>query len=175
VAILKLLPLALVATIAACYRPDARDCTVSCSGADECIDGQVCGADGWCAAPDVAGTCGDEPGDDAAVADAPVLPDDAALPDAAPPDAAGAELHVVVSGRGKVIIEPLGVECAGMQGAPGDCTFPAAPDLEVTLLPTDTHPQDTFAGWTTANCEASPGACVLTVTAPVTLVGASFE
>ena len=180
-AILKLLPLALVVTLAACYRPDARDCTVSCAGADDCVDGQVCGADGWCAAPGVAGSCGDEPGDDAAVPshDAPESREDAApdaeVPDAAPPDAPGAELRVVVSGRGKVVIEPLGVECEGMTGIPGDCTFPASPGLEVTLLPVDTHPQDTFAGWTTANCQDSPGACVLDVGAPVTLVGASFE
>lgn len=171
-AILKLLPLAIVATLAGCYRPEARDCTVSCAGAGQCLDGQVCGADGWCASPEVAGTC-DERDDDASVHDASLA--DASRADAPPPDAAGAELRVVVSGRGKVIIEPLGEECEGLQGTPGDCTFPAAPGTEVTLLPADTHPQDSFAGWTTANCEGSPGECVVTIIAPVTLVGASFE
>jgi hypothetical protein len=161
-----------LAALAACYRPEARDCTVSCQGADDCLSGQVCGSDGWCAAPDVAGGCGAAL--DAAVPDG-AAPDGETPVDGVPPDAAGAELHVVVSGRGKVVIEPLSVECEGIGGAPGDCTFPAAPGTEVTLLPVDTHPQDTFAGWTTANCESSPGTCVVTVEAPVTLVGAAFE
>ena len=50
------------------------------------------------------------------------------------------------------------LECEGVGGSPGDCTYPSSPGTEVTLLPVDTHPQDTFAGWTTANCEPEPGA-----------------
>jgi hypothetical protein len=172
VALLKAAALVLLAAAAGCYQPSARDCTVSCQGAGDCLGGQVCGADGWCAAPGVAGTCGSIDHDAATGSDAEP---DAVPADAAPPDAASASLHLVVSGRGKVIVEPLGVECVSTNGNPGDCTFPASPGTEVTLLPTDTHPQDTFAAWTTANCEAETGACVITIEAPVTLVGASFQ
>jgi hypothetical protein len=41
----------------ACYDPATVDCTVSCSGEDECATGQTCGSDGFCASPDVAGQC----------------------------------------------------------------------------------------------------------------------
>src|SRR3954465_13952903 len=36
------------AILSGCYEPSVRDCTVSCSGTDECAGGQVCGAQGYC-------------------------------------------------------------------------------------------------------------------------------
>ncbi len=50
----------LVATMvlaAACYDPSLRNCTVTCVAAGDCASGQVCGADGWCAAEAIAGQC----------------------------------------------------------------------------------------------------------------------
>jgi len=41
----------------ACYDPELRDCTVTCHGKHDCAEGQVCGSDGYCAAPDVANKC----------------------------------------------------------------------------------------------------------------------
>jgi hypothetical protein len=174
-ALLSRLALAALAGLAAagCYRPEARDCTVSCSQPGDCLADQVCGDDGWCAAPEVAGRClaSDGPRPDGARPDAP--PVDAPPADAPPIDAAGADLHVVVSGRGKIVVSPLDVECVGTQNMPGDCHFGVAPGSQVTLLPVTTHQNYPFAGWTTPNCEGS-GACELTLEAPVTLVGASF-
>lgn len=46
-----------IALLAACYDPATTDCTVTCSGADDCANGQTCGSDGYCAGPDVAGDC----------------------------------------------------------------------------------------------------------------------
>jgi hypothetical protein len=47
----------LLGCLAGCYDPTTADCTVTCSGSDECASGQTCGSDGYCAAPDVAGGC----------------------------------------------------------------------------------------------------------------------
>ncbi len=99
---------------------------------------------------------------------------DAAPTDAAGPDAGAFTLHVVVQGRGKVVIEPLGVECIGTQGTPGDCVFDAPVNSVQTLLPVQTHSQTQFTGWTTDNCSAEPAACTLTMDQPVVLVGAAF-
>lgn len=155
---------------AGCYQPEVRDCTVSCAAPGDCASGQVC-ADGWCTAPANAGTCGAPPIDaEPQGSDAP----DGVPPDAEPPDAAAAVLHVVVQGRGKVVIDPLGVECVGAQGTPGDCTFPVTPGSMQTLLPLQTHPQSPFAAWTTDNCSAQAEACVLTMEPPGVLVGARF-
>jgi len=43
--------------LAACYDPVLRDCTIACASGDACAPGQVCGDDGFCAAPAVAGHC----------------------------------------------------------------------------------------------------------------------
>jgi len=53
----------LIALVASCYSPDVRDCTVTCSDNADCADGQRCGSDHLCAAPDHAGRCGDAPAD----------------------------------------------------------------------------------------------------------------
>jgi hypothetical protein len=154
--------------LAACYRPDTRSCTVTCADPGDCAGGQTC-SDGWCVAPEAAGTC-------AAPADAdPGRPDGPPGAIDAGADAAPATLHVVVQGRGKVVVDPLGVECLGTQGTPGDCLFPVGAGTTQTLLPVETNPNSPFVGWTTANCLAEPGACTLDMDGDVVLVGASFE
>jgi hypothetical protein len=54
---LSLLGLASLA-LGACYAPELRDCTVTCTESTDCADDQVCDGDGFCAAPEIAGTCG---------------------------------------------------------------------------------------------------------------------
>jgi len=49
------------ALLAGCYAPELRDCTVACSDSTDCAGDQVCGGDGYCAAPDLAGMCNGEP------------------------------------------------------------------------------------------------------------------
>jgi hypothetical protein len=46
-----------VGIVTGCYDPAVRDCTIACTAGDRCGPGQVCGSDGWCAAPAVAGRC----------------------------------------------------------------------------------------------------------------------
>jgi len=154
--------------VAGCYGPEVRDCTVSCASASDCATGQTCGEDGWCAAPDVAGSC-------AARTDAPdARPVDAAI-DGAASDAGVAQLHVIVAGRGKVVVDPLGVECIGYAGVPGDCLFDVSPGATEMLLPVETTPSSAFAGWTTDNCAEAASSCTVTMEPPVTLVGARFN
>lgn len=162
------LALAAVAGLAACYQPTLRDCSVSCTSASDCAGDQVCGADGWCAAPAVAGHCDqavDASGGDGAV-DAPL---DAATDTAI--DAAAA-LRVVISGRGSVVLDLPGAECVG---PPGDCTFGVMPGAMVTLTAVPDSPGHPFAGWTTPNCTAAVLSCTVTIDAAVVLVGAQFD
>ena len=175
---------AAVALAAGCYDPALRDCTVTCAGAGDCASGQVCGADHFCAAPSVAGTCGKpdaRAGEDAPRADAPLIdastePDARydAMPhiDAPPPDAPGALLHIVITGKGKVIDTTGTISC---MAPPGDCVFGAEPGQSVTLTAVAQTQQHPFDKWTSANCAGQGASCTLTIVAPVTEVDATFK
>jgi hypothetical protein len=158
-----------LALVASCYQPQYVDCTVTCQGAGDCAPGQICNS-GRCASPDVP-TCGN---DDAAPApDAHTI--DAVPVDAAAPDANVDDLHVVVQGRGKVVIDALAAECVGTNGTPGDCHYAVEDGTSLTFLPVETSPASPFSAWTTPNCSAETGACTLVIDAPAVLVGAQFQ
>jgi hypothetical protein len=97
------------ALLASCYAPELRDCTVTCSASTDCGDDQVCGGDGFCAAPDVAGTC---TGTDS--------------------DAATVALRTRVEGRGSV-------EVAGVGTCATDCTWqvPVGVAVDVRAISSD--------------------------------------
>jgi hypothetical protein len=153
--------------LAGCYNPSLRDCTVTCHGASDCAGGQVCGDDGYCAAPAIAGTC--KAPDARESTDAPDVADG---PFDAPvdgtPDAAPAQLHLTITGKGKVS-DPSGtITCMT------DCLFPAIPNDTITLTAVGSggHP---FQDWTTANCMGMGATCTVTIVAPVTTVTAKFQ
>lgn len=98
--------LLVLAILSGCYSPDIRDCTVSCSSADECAGGQVCNAQGYCADEGV--TCGNSAVD---AGDNRVM------------------LRVQVSGDGRVDV--VGATSCGGDG-PNDCMIPV-PKGRVTL------------------------------------------
>jgi hypothetical protein len=158
----------LIVALAGCYDPSLRDCTVTCHAAGECATGQVCGADGYCAAPSVAGTC--TAPDAHASIDAPIAIVDSGF-DAAPPDAPGAQLHITITGKGKVVDSTSTITCSA---PPGDCLFGAEPGAMITLtaIGMGSHP---FNDWTTANCMGMGASCTVTIVAPVTTVGAGFK
>ena len=112
--VLRTLLLASLAT--ACYSPDVRDCTVTCSAVADCAPGQVCGDDGFCAAEDVAGHCASiaATGDAGADAQTPDAPRDA-RPDAPPDPTTTVTLTVRIDGRGDVVIPTIGT-CGGGNG-----------------------------------------------------------
>ena len=67
-----------LATVAACYDPTVRDCTVQCSSTTDCTGGQHC-SNGWCAMP-AHGSCDD-----------PLVPN-GGLPDGKPANSSDASL-----------------------------------------------------------------------------------
>lgn len=147
---MRALLVTLLAT-AACYEPQARDCTVTCNNANECAGGQVCGGDGFCAAPSVAGHC--------SVIDAPP----AEMPIA---------LSVVIMGPGKISVEDIGV-CSSDTAPHGTCTFSVPARMARQLRAIQLKEDKSFQGWT-MGCSGSQDTCELTPVMAVT-VGARFE
>lgn len=146
--------LALCALATACYAPDLRDCTVTCSRADECAPGQICGADGLCAATARAGRCAQATAPDAGVADAP--------PDAWPT----VDLVVRIDGRGSVAIPTIG-DCVTGEG-PTSCPFTVPRDVPRSLHATPAADWR-FERWKEA-CDGEPTTtCTITPIAKTTV------
>jgi hypothetical protein len=127
---------------------------------------QVCGEDGWCAAPAVAGTCAAIPAGPQGDAGSGVTPIDAA--------SRMATLIVVVSGKGRVETDQ-GDPCEnGSPNTPLECRYLVPEDTPATLVAIPVHHRWTFEGWS-APCRDDPGesTCSLVV-ASDTLVAAGF-
>ena len=150
--------------LAGCYSPSLRDCTVSCGSASDCATGQVCGADGMCASPAVAGRC-------AAQVDAGH--DAPARPDAAPPDVGlTVRLTVQVMGKGSVTIEGIGT-CSSLDPDRGNCVYNVVPGAPLTAEATSITTTDVFAMWSSVTCAGQDASCQFT---PViaTVIAARF-
>jgi hypothetical protein len=138
--------------LSSCYAPDLRDCTVTCSGASACAGGQVCGPDGYCAAPGVAGMCGALNGVDAAS-------------DATP----RVVLHIQIMGNGRVDVTGAGT-CSSASG-PGDCLISVPKGMvQLRAIVVDKP----FDLWTTAPCTGQTTTCVFDANIATT-VGARFH
>jgi len=137
--------------LAGCYSPEARDCTVSCTAATECINGQVCGKDHLCAAPSVAGHCNAVDGS------------------VTPPDAHDQDVMLVISvmGGGTVSIDDIGVCNNDM------CQFPVPPHVTRNLTASTDKPDKPFAMWMDA-CAGTTPTCSI-VPSMNTHVGAKFQ
>jgi hypothetical protein len=96
--------------LGACYAPELPDCTVTCSGPSMCADDQICGSDGYCAAPEIAGSCKGGP--------------------------VTLALRVIVEGDGTVLATDVG-DCHSEPDANGDCTWWLTPGTAVELRATD--------------------------------------
>lgn len=156
------------ALLAGCYSPNLRDCVVACTAADDCAPDQVCGSDGRCAAPDIAGSCSSvAPLPDAAV-DARA---DAALD--APPDAPPlATLVVQIAGKG--IVAVTGIGTCNYTAPAHSCTFGVMPGAQVELVATGTG-GDEFDRWQSVACTGQDATCTITVVPPSTMVAAKFS
>lgn len=153
-----------LALVAGCYEPELRDCTVACSAETDCASGQVCGTDGMCAAPEIAGQCANRP----AVVDGGVGVDGAkpdAKPDASmppPPDApAQGKLQVTVEGRGRITVQGIGT-CTD------DCTYtvPVATQITAEAVALD---EWRFDKWTQGPCIGQPATCQFPTTIVVNI------
>jgi hypothetical protein len=157
--ILRLVAAALLAA-AACYEPHLPDCTVRCASSDDCAPGQVCGAQGYCAASGLACPSSGAPADAA--------PADTRKPDD-PPEV---QLHVLVGDGGKVRIDGTGT-CDSSGAQQGDCLFTVmrGAALRLRAVPQGGY---SFDRWTSAACEGEPASCDLTLIMPLTEVQATF-
>jgi hypothetical protein len=170
---------ALVAIVAssACYSPDLRDCTVTCSTADDCAGDQVCGRDRLCAMPAVADHC-----EALSVADAGVIAPADAHGDAGeptqPPHDAGTDapptppptqitLRVQIAGKGTVLVDGHGM-CTAQGTQHGDCTFTVTRNVG-EVLHAIADPTQKFAAWTSTTCKGQSTTCSFTPTAAVTV------
>jgi hypothetical protein len=142
------------AILAGCYDPGAVNCTVSCEGSGECATGQVCGSDGFCAAPDVAGTCS-----------------------TAGSGAGGpARLEIAIMGKGTVTVDDVGdcdSEESSGSGPGGKCTFMVPMGVPRTLEAVEAHAKE-FQFWSQA-CLGTAHSCTVTPILASTTVGARFE
>lgn len=151
-----------------CYSPSLRDCTVSCGSASDCAAGQVCGADGMCASPAVAGRCAAQVD---AGHDAPAHPD-AALADAPPDARPTVRLTVQVMGKGSVTVEGIGT-CSSQDPDRGNCVYDVVPGVPLTARATPITSSDVFTMWSSATCAGQGARCQFT---PViaTVIAARF-
>ena len=146
-----------LALVAGCYEPELRDCTIRCSAATDCASGQVCGSDGMCAAPDVAGQCAERP----AVVDAGVIVDGTkprpdARPDAPPDAPPPGQLQVTVEGRGRVTVTGIGT-CTDQ------CTYTTVLGAQITVEAVPLE-EWRFDKWTQGPCIGQPASCVFSST-----------
>jgi hypothetical protein len=169
-----------LAALASCYSPDIRDCVVACTAPEDCAPGHVCGGDGLCASPEIAGACDelDQPDARTPRIDARDSPDAREPPDAeASPDATPtASLRIVITGKGKVKAEaPIDVECQSSGDAGAVCNYPVAAGTIVTVREKDGGGWQ-FDEWTMyVPCLGlSSETCTVTVGVGATSVGAIF-
>jgi hypothetical protein len=149
--------------LAGCYAPSLRDCTVSCTSAGDCATGQMCGDDGMCASPAVAGRCGApvDAGSHDALRDAAI--------DAAPPDAGPTvRLTVQVMGMGSVAVEGAGT-CSSLDPDKGHCMYNVAAGVPLTAQAIPIDPGDAFAKWSSMTCAGQGERCLFTPVAPTTI------
>lgn len=160
---------ALVALLSGCYSPRLRDCVVTCTTGDDCGPNQICGADGRCAAPDVAGSCSTTAElPDAGVQVAP----DARMIDAPLDSQPLASLVVQIAGKGTVTV--TGIGSCNSNAASHACTFPVTANTTVELVATGLSGDD-FDRWQSAACAGQDETCTTTVASPSTTVAAKFS
>lgn len=138
---------ALLALLAACYEPEAVDCTVTCSGVGDCAEGQICGSDGLCAAPELAGHCM------ASEIDEPQM----------------VTLAIAIEGDGKVTVGEIGT-CDDEDGV---CMFTVRAGLAYQLKAVEKDDRE-FISWT-QSCSGTDATCSVVPVTALTQVGAKFQ
>lgn len=154
--------------LAGCYSPSLRDCTVSCGSASDCATDQVCGADGMCASPAVAGQCAARVD---AGHDAPARLD-AALADAPPDMGRTIRLTVQVMGKGSVTVEGIGT-CSSQDPDRGNCVYDVVAGAPLIAQASPLTMNDAFAMWSSATCAGQGARCQFTPVIP-TVIAARF-
>jgi hypothetical protein len=169
-------------SVAACYAPELRDCTLACASTGDCASGQVCGSDQFCASPEIAGSCeaaapvdagvpNDGPqGSTAPDAAVPPMPD-AGTPDGPPPSPT-ATITTKLDGKGFLELASVGT-CDSDPPQNGQCTFVVALGQSITVR-AYADPGWRFDRWTTSACPTWSSTCTF-VALPGTQVGVKFR
>jgi hypothetical protein len=153
-----------LAACAACYGPESPECVLACTSDTDCVSGQACTSDGFCAPSGTTQCVQHQAPVDAAM----VTADARDMPDAGSGSGSGTttvSVHVTVDGNGTVTAS-TGTACTG------DCTFAVAKDVPMTFTATPNSPHQHFDNWSGA-CAAQPALCHVTPTTAIT-VGAKF-
>jgi hypothetical protein len=138
---------------ASCYSPDVRDCTVHCEREHDCVSGQVCGGDHFCASPGVSCSADAAP----PMRDA-AIPIDTAIPIDAQPSVA---ITLQIMGAGTVALDGVG-------SCDATCTL-SAPFGALATLYAIPKAKQTFGGWTAGPCIGQPATCKFVPILPVTI------
>jgi hypothetical protein len=166
--------IAAAALLAGCYEPSLRDCTVHCASPGDCAPGQLCGVDGMCAAPGVAGHCAMVAPDAGAGLDAPAPPRDAAVAVDARPDAMPmARLTVQIMGKGSVVLDGS-MTCSSEAPQRGMCVYSVPPGVAITAQATPIQLDQLFTMWTSSVCSGQGARCTFMPVDPTT-ISARFE
>lgn len=168
---------AALVVLSGCYAPSLRDCTVSCAGPVDCAPGQVCGDDGLCADPDVAGRCAMATVDAGMAQDAPPPPPRDAAPgvdasvasDAAPDAPPLVKLRVQIEGKGSVVVDGRGT-CSSMDPSHGNCMYDVALGVAQRVQATAIMMDESFLGWTSITCAGQGAICTFTPGLSLTIV-----
>ena len=170
-------PAAAALVLAGCYSPAVRDCTVSCDGPGDCTSGQVCGQDGMCAAPEVAGRCAmlaPDAGTDAQPPRDAGTPRDAAPgPDAGPDAMPMVRLTVQIMGRGSVVLDGS-TTCSSEAPQKGMCSYDVVAGVTITAQATPILLDQLFTRWTSAVCAGQGARCTFSPDAATT-ISARFD
>jgi hypothetical protein len=135
--------------IGGCYDPSFRNCTVACAQASDCSPDQICGGDGWCAEPDVAGRCD---GIRDAEPDAPTP--DADVPDPSPDAATGCK---DVCAAGTCVDGVCTIDCSAEDTCANDVICPTGVPCRVICGDSscDKHVDCTRSTSCTVECEGN--------------------
>jgi hypothetical protein len=177
------LSLALLAASSACYTPDLRDCTLACSSASDCADGQVCGDDHFCAGPEVAGRCATHATRDASVGATSDAAEggggdgggggtlvDAAVPDAPPDAATHGVLTISISGHGSVVVQNVGT--CEYEASPCQLSVPLSQDVVLAAFSSNNWK---FDEWNAGPCNGRESPACIFQPSLVMAVGAKFK
>lgn len=146
-----------------CYSPAVRDCLVSCTSPGDCVSGQICGDDGLCAIPKMAGRCAS-------------LSSDAGLPGDPTTNLDGSitvRLQVRITGEGSVAVEGRGT-CSSQGSQRGDCTYDIAPGIVQHVQAIEIRMNEPFTRWTSTTCIGQSASCTFIPLGP-TSITARFE
>ncbi|MEO6773734.1 MAG: hypothetical protein ABI467_12070 [Kofleriaceae bacterium] len=140
-----------LALVAACYSPDAPDCTLACTADSDCIAGQACTTDHLCAATGIA-TCG-----------AHATTDGNAATGSDAGGGSGSATYVMltlhVDGDGSASTSD-GQTCDNFP-MPKDCTFEVVQGDPLTVTATP-HVAKQFDKWMGGPCDGQPATCQTT-------------